>query len=340
MNRLTVAVLGCGRMGEIHGQAYATLHDEARVFYIDADPAKAAAYAERFSGAGTFGSVEQAVHAQDVDLVDICLPIHLHPGVTIAALNAGKHVLVEKPMATTLADADHMICAARHAERTLVVQENFRYMPHLERAKALIAEGALGDVFLIEVNLFDSLRPPKAQANDDGRVGALLDVGHHFVDMAVQLGGPVAWIFARFAQKTLPGYNGEDTAVVMLGHASGVIGQLTVTIGAPGAPPQPTFVVCGTKASVYFDWQSGLWTGSGRAWAPTTLVLGKQAEPPDSFSYWGATIQTSVQSVLRDVLAGRAPRVSGAIGRHDLEIILAAQRSAQTGAVVHLGDKE
>ncbi len=320
-------------MGEVHGEAYATLRDEARVFYVDNDPEQAAAYAERFGGAGVFRSIKAAVMAREIDAVDICLPPQSHAAATEMAFGGGKHVLVEKPMATTLVDADRMIQAGRRAGKVLAVAENFRFMPHLNRARQMIADGALGDLFLIEVNLFESLRPLSTPQGQPG-VGALMDVGHHFVDMAVQLGGPVAWVFAQFAQRTysqrVPGYPGEDTAVIMLGYASGTIGQMTITIGAPGAPPRPTFIVCGTGASLFFDWQSGLWTGDGRAWTPATLVRGKAPEAPDSFEYWGETIHAGVRAFVHNLRAGLAPEVAGAIGRYDLEIILAAQQSART----------
>ena len=335
--RLNVAVLGCGRMGEVHGEAYAALHDEVRVFYASRNLDRAGAYAARFGGAGVFGSYEEALGSPAIDLVDICLPDHLHAATAEAAFAAGKHVLVEKPMATSLEDADRMIRAGERAGRALAVAENFRFLPHLERAKALIADGALGDVFLIEVNHFEFLRPRgwRIESRDGG--GALIDVGHHFVDMAVQLAGPIDWVFAQYARRTAAEYVAEDTAVVMLGCRSGVIGQLTETIAAPGAPPQPTFVVCGTKASLYFDWQSGLWIGSGRAWAPARLILAKEPEPPDSFAYWGAAIHALVHSVVRDLRAGRSPLVTGKVGRAVLAVILAARQSAQTRHVVPVG---
>lgn len=332
---LNVAMLGCGRIGEVHGAAYATLQHEARVFYVSRDPGQARAYADRFGGAGIFETWEAAIRAPDIDLVDNCLPDHLHVEVTEASLAASKHVLVEKPMATSLEGADRLIRASRQAGKLLMVAENFRFMPHLERAKELIAEGALGEVFLIEVNHFERLHPRGWRTQVDGDAGgALIDVGHHFVDMAVQLGGPVEWVFAQFAQRTLQDFTGEDTAVVMLGYASGIVGHLSLSIGAPGAPPQPTFIVCGTKASLYFDWQSGLWTGAGRAWTPSTLVLAKEPEPPDSFDYWGAAIHAMVRGVVRGLRAGLTPPIPGEIGRHDLAVIVAAKQSARMREVV------
>lgn len=330
-----MAVLGCGRMGEVHGEAYATLPDEAAAYYVGREPAQARRYAERFGGAGVFASWEDAVRAPEVDLVDICLPDRLHGEVAAAALAAGKDVLVEKPMATSLAEADRLLRASRQAGKRLMVAENFRYLPHLERAKELIAGGALGEVFLVEVNHFERLHPRGWRTRaGEGAGGTLIDVGHHFVDMAVQLGGPVAWVFAQFAQRTLPDFSGEDTAVLSLGFAGGAIGQLALSIGAPGAPPQPTFIVCGTHASLYFDWQSGLWTGTGRAWSPSTLVLAKEPEPPDSFAYWGAAIHALVRGAVRDLRAGQTPPVPAEIGRHDLAVIFAAKESARARAVV------
>ncbi len=338
-SRLNVCVLGCGRMGEVHSEAYTAMRDRVNVFYVSLDPADAQRYSERFGGAGVFDTLEQALASPEIEAVDNCLPSHLHATTTEAALAAGKHVLVEKPMALRLDDARRMIEASHKAGKVLMIAENFRFLPHLEQAKTLIADGALGEIFLVEVNHFEHLHPRGWRLDGEGEVGgALIDVGHHFVDMAVQLGGPVRWVFAQFSQKTIPDFGGEDTAILMMGFESGVIGQLSESIGAPGTPPQPTFIVCGTKASLYFDWQSGLWFGRGRAFERADLVMGKEPEPPDSFAYWGASIHRCVEAFVGDLEAGRPPRVSGEVGAHDLAVILAAHRSAKTGAKVDVED--
>lgn len=334
---MNIALLGCGRMGEVHGEAYAALAAGVRVFYVDADVHKASLYADRYGGAGTLPTWQAAVADTTIDAVDNCLPDFLHVEPTLAALHAGQHVLLEKPMAHTLADADRLLAASRHSGRYLMVAENFRFLPHLERAREIIGAGTLGDIFLIEVHHFESLQPRgwRTEARpEDGVGGVLIDVGHHFVDMAVQLGGPIAWVFAQFAQKTHPHFSGEDTAVLSFGYASGVIGQLTLSIGTPGAPPKPTFIVCGTRASLYFDWQSGLWMGEGRAFAPTRLILGKAPEAPDSFTYWGESIHAGVCAFVGALSRGTPVPVPAEAGRHVLAVVLAAHRSAQERQVV------
>lgn len=343
--KLNIAVLGCGRMGEVHSEAYVTMPDEVCVFYVDSDREQAKHYVERFSGAGMFDSIDEALASPDIDAIDNCLPDHLHVAVTEASLRAGKHVLIEKPMAHTLEGANRMIQASRVSGKMLMLEENFRFLPHLNRAKEMIAEGVLGEIFLIEVHHFESLCPTpgswRTQTTTQDRIGGMLiDVGHHFVDMAVQLGGMVEWVFAQFSQKTLLNAGGEDTAVLMLGYESGVIGQITLSIGAPGAPSKPTFIVCGTKASLYFDWQSGVWTGQGRAFEPVSLVMGKEPEPPDSFEYWGTAIHDCVRGFVRNIRADQPPQVPGEVGLHDLAIILAAHQSARTREVVSVRQAE
>ena len=196
-------------MGEIHGEAYAEMREEAHISFVSRDGSRAREYAARFGG-GTLDSYAEAIRSPDIDLIDNCLPDELHVTVTEAAFAAGKHVFVEKPMAMSLAGADRMLRASRRAGKHLIVAKNFRFMPHLERAKEFLAEGALGEPFLIEVNHFESLRPSGWRTASQGTAGGtLIDVGHHFVDMAVQLGGPIDWVFAQFAQKTLPDFTGR-----------------------------------------------------------------------------------------------------------------------------------
>ncbi len=331
---LRIAVLGYGRMGEVHSEGYVALGSQVALHYVDLDMDKALAYADRFGGSGAFERTEDAIASPAIDAVDICLPDDQHANVAVAALEMGKHVLVEKPMAHCLDDAERMIHASQQAGRVLMVAENFRFLPHVHAALDLIDFGALGEIFLIEVNHFESLQPRGWRIEREGIAGTLSDVGHHFVDMAVQLGGPVRSVFARFSNATHPHMGGEDTAILMMDYVSGATGTLTLSIGAPGAPPKPTFIFCGTRASLYFDWQSGLWIGWGRAWEKPNLVLAKDPEPPDSFAYWGAAIHACVQDFVRSLREHRPSKVTGDDARHDLAVILAAHDSARSNTLV------
>ena len=158
---LGVAVIGSAFMGKAHSNAWRNV----RAFYPDVpgirqrvlvarDAEATRDLAARYGWAEAATDWRTVIDRDDVDIVDVCLPGHLHAEVTIAALEAGKHVLVEKPLANTVAEAEKMLDAARAAREhgvASMVGFNYRRVPALAMARDLVAAGALGDVRQVKV---------------------------------------------------------------------------------------------------------------------------------------------------------------------------------------------
>lgn len=140
---LRLAVVGCGWAGQRHAAAYPAA-GAVVVWAIDADPARAAAVAAAHPGARTATSYHAALDDPAVEAVDICLPHHLHAEAAVAAVAAGKHVLVEKPPAATLEQADRMIAAAEAAGVRLMVAESVRFHPTARRSASSCGPGRSG----------------------------------------------------------------------------------------------------------------------------------------------------------------------------------------------------
>ena len=193
-----VAVIGSAFMGKAHSNAWRNV----RAFYPDVPEVRQRVLVARDAEAtrdlaARYGWAEAAtdwrtvIDRDDVDVVDVCLPGHLHAEVTIAALEAGKHVLVEKPLANTVAEAEKMLQSA-HAARergvTSMVGFNYRRVPALAMARDLVAAGRLGDVRQVKVAyLQDWLADPAAPMTwrlrkETAGSGALGDLASHAAD--------------------------------------------------------------------------------------------------------------------------------------------------------------
>lgn len=332
--RVGVCVVGLGWMGRVHSEALASIPEEATLFVCSRSEEKSREFAQRYGAAGWFTDYEQVLKDERVHAVDLCLPHHLHGPYARQAFAAGKHVLVEKPMASTWEEAVGMVEEARRQGRLLAVAENMRTYPQCAEAQRRIQEGALGEVFFLQVNHFAFYTPQTEWrwALETAGGGALIDVGHHYVDLAVMLGGRVRRVFAHTHRKTNLRVEGEDTAILHLEHEEGATGHLVTSFGMPGSPLAPMFVVCGTEGSLAFEHR-------GRG-----LVLHRRGKEPEVLlpaqfpeSHWEETIRRGVRAFVKGIGEGREEPLSAAGGLHDMAVIFAAYRSAQTGQPVAIG---
>ena len=170
--------------------------------------------------------------ADALDLVVIASPTGDHVEHVLRSLEAGVHVLVDKPLATSAADAQHLVDAA---DGRLTVFQNRRWDPEQLALVDLLARGALGDVHRFE-RRWERFRPQpqdRWKENDVDAGGLLLDLGAHLVDSAVQLFGPVREVYAELATRTTPAV---DDVFLALRHESGVLSHLQAggLVGAPG----------------------------------------------------------------------------------------------------------
>ena len=334
MARLGVCVVGLGWIGRVHCEALASLGEQVALFVCSRDAGKAKEFADRFNAVAWFTDYRHALQDDRVEVVDICLPHDLHLPYALQAFDADKHVLTEKPMARTLDEARQMVQTARQRSKLLAVAENMRTYAHCVRAQQLVYDGAIGEPFFVQVNHFayyvpQGWRQPLASSGG----GSLIDVGHHYVDLAVMLGGRVRTVFATTHRKTVTDIEGEDTAIMHLLYANGATGHLVTSFGMPGTPVAPLFLVAGTEGSVYYE-QHGrglVWHRKGR---DPEVVL-----PPPAMSgrdWWEETIREGVRAFVQGASEGREQPLSADDGLHDMAVIDAGYRSAQTGQPVRV----
>jgi predicted dehydrogenase len=188
---LKTALIGCGFMGRMHSEVYGVLQHAKLVAVHDKKPTSASAMVDAH-GARFFDSFDEILSDPTIDCVDICLPTYLHSQFTIKALEAGKHVVCEKPMALSLDDADAMIAAAKAADRTLMIAHCIRLWPEYSILKKLVDDGSLGNLLSINMTrfgAFPSWGDENWLADESLAGGGALDMHIHDTDFALYLLG-------------------------------------------------------------------------------------------------------------------------------------------------------
>ena len=239
MAQVRVGLIGCGGISRAHVRGYREHRDAGEVVAVaDVDRARAEERARELGCGSVYADYQEVLARSDVDAVDICLPHFLHAPVALAAIAAGKHVLVEKPMATTLADARRMADAARGAGRILMVGHNQRYMPVHQQIKEWIDDGILGRVFCIRADCNQYLKRRDWLTNNrEAGGGVVISVAVHKLDLMRWVCGEVRRV-AAFGSKGLGEIEGEDVAVISLEFADGALGEVVALYAAKANPWQ------------------------------------------------------------------------------------------------------
>ena len=345
-------IVGTGVIAAMHAAAIATVPRARLAAVTDVAGGAAAAFAAA-RGCAAEPGLDQLLARPDVDVVCVCVPSGLHAEVGVRAAQAGKHLVVEKPIDVTLAAADRLIEAARAAGVALTVISQHRFDPGLIELKRLLGDGALGRLVLAEASTkwyrtrayYDSAGWRGTWAMDGG---SLMNQGIHYVDLLRWCMGPVTEITAVCATQAHQ-VEVEDTALAIVRFGSGAVGTiLSSTAAYPGFPQR--LEITGTDGTVIvedgrivrraFGAQatadvSGDDAGpdAGAVGAAAVGALGAAADPA---AIEVASHAAQIADLLAAVEEGRAPAVDGQAGRDALEIVRAVYESARTAAPVRL----
>ena len=278
MQAVRVGLVGAGFMGKIHSLAYrnAAMLFGAEVPAVDTalvtdfDPALAVRAASEWGWGRAMPSWQEVTASADVDVVDICTPNDTHVDIATDALQHGKHVLCEKPLAID-GDSAHRLCqVALATDRVTQVGFVYRQWPAVAMARKLIDEGAIGAVrtarahFVLDYNGNPDV--PMSWRFDRVRAGsgALGDVGSHCIDLLQHLVGPISHVAARM-QTFVPqrrGYDGSSVAVtvddqteILADFENGASGTILASWAGTGHKCDLGFEIIGSRGSVAFSWQ-------------------------------------------------------------------------------------
>ncbi|BDI31751.1 oxidoreductase [Capsulimonas corticalis] len=358
---LNFAVIGCGTIAPTHIGAIRQIDNVHIHALSDSVPERAYAMAAQFDIQDVYTKLEDLIGDPMVDIVSICTPSGTHADIAVAALRAGKHVIVEKPMDISLAACDRMIAAADETGKKLTVISQHRFDHATQYLKAALGEGKLGKIVLADASVkwwrtqeyYDSGDWRGTWAMDGG--GALMNQGVHTVDLLQWLAGDVESIYAHTRTAAHERIEVEDVVVAALTFASGAIGTLTATTAAfPGLPVRIDIFGAEGSATIEADTLRSLILKQGDthlsdaisshavsvAQGGSASVVNAAAErsaAADPGAVWGDAHRAQIEDFLRAVRTDGTPLIDARAGRKPLEIILAVYESARTGQAVKLG---
>ena len=252
MNRLNFAIIGCGRIAQRHAEHIKETGNLIAV--CDKDITKAQELGNKY-GSYYYKDIDTLLEAENPDVISICTPNGLHAEHTIKALNAGYHVLVEKPMALTVYESGEMIKAAERANRRLFVVKQNRFNPPVIKVKELIDSEKLGKIFSVQLNCFWN-RNDNYYKDSDWKGTRTLDGGilftqfSHFIDLLYWFFGDVKESHSLCANFNHSGIDFEDTGVSILQFYSGVVGTVNFTINAYGKNMEGSITIFAEKGTV------------------------------------------------------------------------------------------
>jgi len=349
MAKLRVGIIGVGVMGRTHTEAYKDIEEAEPVAVVDtaglpeAGPVFAAKY-----GLECEPTLEALLSRKDIDAIVVCTPHSLHAEHTIMALEAGKHVLLEKPMEVSLEKCDAIIEAARRTGLKLMVAHSHRYWPGDVVAKELIAQGAIGRVVMVRDTLISpGYRTPGPRWTQDPKLygsGGLISWGCHCMDrFRYWLESEPTQVYARsFAFRTeIPG--DTTTHMIMIDFANGVSTNLWYC----EALPQPGWPREDAYARAEIVGEKGLIDCNPYVRVKVVREGAKEWETVYNIPKWGmdypeyrAASQKCFadenRDFIRSILDDTEPPITGFDGRKAVEMCVAAYRSGETGQVVKL----
>ena len=338
--RRRVAILGAG-VGAEHLRGYRALPERFEVVTIcDRDAERARVLASAAPGAAAAFSVEAVLSDPEVDVVDVCLPPHLHARTVLDALAAGKHVVCEKPLALSLADVDRIAHAARITGGRVAPVFQYRFGIGTARLRALMEAGVAGRALAASLEThwnrdagYYAAAPWRgARAGEGG--GAVLGHAIHLHDLLIAFLGPAARVAAMTATRVNP-VEVEDCAAIALEMESGAVAASSVTLGAADDVSRLRLVFEGLTAesgrSPYTP-AADPWTFTARAPAAQDDVDAVLAETPVPRAGFAGFFEA-----LADALDGRPnAAVTLADGRRSIELAAAIYHAAATGRTVRL----
>jgi UDP-N-acetylglucosamine 3-dehydrogenase len=313
---INLAFLGCGGVTRTHSRTLRAFRDKVRCFYASRDQARADAFARECGGAGSFHSYDAALADDNIDVALIATPPSTHFALTIAALDHGKDVIVEKPAYPRVSDFAAVLAAEQRSGHRVLVAENYCYKPLARVLQSVVASGTLGEIRFVHLDAAKRQRQSGWRADPEAACGgALLEGGVHWIDLLLHLGLHVETVHG-FRPGDWKGI--EQSMLLVVQYEQGAVGTLTHSWEIPSLLRGLRLShIYGTRGSVAFE-SNGLFalvTGSR-----TKLIM------PGLRDISGYRAMFS--DFLDVLLTGKEPRMTLERAQRSVELVEASYRDA------------
>jgi len=330
MPTLSVCFIGCGAMNARHVRFYQRLRPGAPFAVAGRDLGRARAFGGRLGARDCFGSYEEAFRS-GYDALVIGTPPGTHAALVEAALQAGKHLLIEKPVLARFEELERLWPALSRHRATVMVAENLHYAPFHRRLKALLADASLGRPLILDLVRLGRARPQGWRADPaEMPLGALHEGGVHWIRRLLDLAAPferdaadqIVDVFATGPEGPITATPGEDTMMIVARHRSGLTSRLLHTWAVPWRfIPFDTSKMLLEHGALYFD-SRGIY---GRAYGPRRARwLWPSVRDAGGYAAMWADFLAAAET-------GRAPELTLAASFADFAYLDAAYRSKASG---------
>jgi predicted dehydrogenase len=319
MDTVGVAFIGAGTVAEMHGRGIAATPKVRFIGAYDQDSKKAEAFTARLGGR-VFDNLQQLLADPDVDAVHVLTPVQHHVAHALASLKAGKHVLLEKPVAEALEDIALLKAAASQARRICMPAHNYIYVPSIRRAKRLLQSGKLGKIGSLWI-LYNIFHSEQTAATYGGVLRAVCN--HHAYSVLYLLGRPRR-VMAMTSRVHYEKLTCEDQAMIVCEMENGSIANLWSSFATSDPSSDPWMVlykILGTNGAVNYSWNEAQFEDQGGpAWGMPCYEDGFIGE----IDYF----------IDRCVLGGERPLSTLDDAADALRILMAAERSVSKPATL------
>ena len=337
---LNFGLVGCGRIAPRHAQSLAELPQASLKAVVDIVPSRAERFGKEY-GAETYTDYHRLLERSDIDVVNICTPSGLHAQMAIDAMQAGKHVIVEKPMAIRLEDANRMIETANQTRKKLCIVLQNRYNPPMIEMQHALRAGKLGRLLLGSATV-RWFRPQDYYEDEwhgrrDMDGGALMNQSIHHIDaLQWMMGDEVESVFS-FTGTLAHKMESEDTGVAVIKFKNGAMASVEGSTITYPQNLEGSVAVFGEKGSIKVGGtalnRKVFWKVEGELEQEKEMMTREQLDPP---SVYGFSHRSVMQDMIDAILTDRQPATNGLEGRKSVALVLAMYRSAETGQPVRM----
>ncbi|AGA70630.1 putative dehydrogenase [Desulfitobacterium dichloroeliminans LMG P-21439] len=332
--KMRFAIIGCGRIAPKHAESILALEEAELVAVCDIVPEKAQAFADKY-GAKPYLFYEEMLEKEEIDVVTIATESDLHAPIGIICAKAGKHVMVEKPMAMTLASADELIRTCHEAGVKLSVIHQNRYNKSIKLMRQALEEGRFGKLTHGQASVrwnrndaYYSQAPWRGTKLQDG--GVLMNQSIHNIDLLQWTFGPVESVFG-YTRTALRKIEMEDVGVAVIKFKSGALGVIEAASTIYPKNIEETLNVFGETGSVIIG---GIAVNRVEAWEfsdneeeKKKIFAGQENDPPNVYGFGHREV---IKDMIDSIHEDRTPAIPGEEGRKALEIILAIYKCQET----------
>ncbi|KYH41335.1 MAG: hypothetical protein AYL32_006200 [Candidatus Bathyarchaeota archaeon B26-2] len=333
VRRIGAGLIGAGFAANIHANAYKRLPNVDVVAVYSRTAKRAEKFAKDHSLKAWYTDMDELLERQDIDVVSVAIPNYLHAQAALKAIEHGKHVIVEKPLTTTIEDADKVIEAAKKKGVKLMYAENILFSPSMRRAKEIIDEGAIGDILVVEARESHSgSHSPYALKKEYCGGGALMNLGVHPIGAALWLiDSPVDRVYAEMGN-LYHKLEAEDHASLFIRFKNNSLATIHASYTVKGGIDDRVEMY-GTDGSIYVDLfrvsPVKVYSEKGYSYVVEKATISTGWTLPSVDEVWQLGYEREIEHFVNCVINDEEPFPGGEFGKRVLEVVFAAYKSVE-----------